>query len=153
MYFKFLPRIRQCAPAVCIGLSSFYAQAQEADISKMGHGKLREYLNEHGYKTENGHIVRVGDTLLIGKGTLPDKRYGYIYQSQTGVFSNTSGDGSTKAYLNSNARGRKAIVKAFMTSGMRKGEYSIFTVVGVGESMNYWIELNSALQDGEILIK
>ena len=119
----------------------------------MGHGKLRTYLNENGYKTQSGHIVKVGDTLTVSKGSLPDKRYAYIYQSQTAVMSNTAGDGSTKAYLNSNARGRKAIVKAFMTSGMRKGEYSVFAVVGVSEPINYWIELNSAIEDGEITIK
>ncbi|HEY1009645.1 MAG TPA: hypothetical protein VGE58_06015 [Daejeonella sp.] len=135
---------------VFFALQPFIVPAQEDDVSKMSHGKLRDYLKEHGLKTSDGHLVNVGDTLYIAKGTMPDKKYAFIYQSQTAVMSKTSEDGSTKAYLNSSAKGRMAIVKAFMTSGMRKGQYSIFTVVGVGEPINYWIELDNAIEAGEI---
>ncbi len=150
MQFKFLSAVRQTALILCMGLTSANVLAQDADVSKMGHGKIRQYLNENGFKTQSGQVVRVGDTIIIGKGSLPDKRFAFIYQSQTAVMSKTSEDGSSKAYLNSSARGRKAIVKAFMSSGMRKGEYSIFAVVGVGEPINYWIELDNAFETGEI---
>lgn len=129
---------------------SLNAMAQDADISKMGHFKLRKHLAENGYKTADGKLIKVGDTLYLAKGTMPDKRFAFIYQSQVSPLSATSLDGSDKAYLNSNAAGRKAIVKAFMTSGMRKGDYSIFAVVGVAEPVNYWIEVNSAIEAGEI---
>lgn len=135
-------------------LTAVIARGQEqTDISKMGHFKLRSYLKENGYKTASGHIIHVGDTLYVGKGSLPDKRYAFIYQSPTGALTQSSLDGSVKAYLQSGARGRKAIVKAFMTSGMRKGEYSIYVVVGVSEPYNYWIEFDSALETGEITFK
>ncbi len=153
MQFRFQSAIRQAALAICLGLASFHANAQDVDISKMGHGKIRQYYNENGFKTQSGHLVKVGDALTIGKGSMPDKKYAFIYQSQTAVMSKTSEDGSTKAYLNSSARGRKANVKAFMSSGMRKGEYSIFAVVGVGEPVNYWIELDNAIDAGEIIIE
>lgn len=127
--------------------------AQDTDISRMGHFKLRAHLKEHGYKTASGNVIHVGDTLYVGKGTLPDKRYAFIYQSPTGALTQSSLDGSVKAYLQSGARGRKAIVKAFMTSGMRKGEYSIFAVVGVAEPYNYWIEPDNAIEAAEITFK
>jgi hypothetical protein len=137
---------------VILSLHTF-AQSDEADISKMGHFKLRAYLKEHGLKASTGQLVKVGDTLIVGKGTLPDKRFAFIFESAAGFGTGTSFDGSNKAYLKSGAVGRKAIVKAFMTSGMRKGEYTIWTVVGVGEIANYYIELDNALDAGEIKFK
>lgn len=145
--FPFVKGIGLAALLACLSTS---LHAQDADISKMGHLKLRKYLAENGYKTSDGYLIKVGDTLYLGKGTMPDKRFAFIYQSQVSPLSATSLDGSSKAYLNSSAAGRKAIVKAFMTSGMRKGDYSIFAVVGVAEPVNYWIEINSALEAGEI---
>ncbi len=156
MKSKFTLLLKQTGIALSLALLSITAQAQDgqqADISKMGHGKLRNYLKENGFKTQSGAIVHVGDELKIGKGSMPDKKYAFIYQSQTGFGSATSLDGSVKGYLNSSARGRTATVKAFMTSGMRKGEYAIFAVVGVGEPYNYWIELDNGIEAGEITIK
>lgn len=132
---------------------SFLCHAQnetEPDLSKMGHFKLRAYLKENGLKTASGHVVKVGDELILGKGTMPDKRFAFIYQAPTSAITQSSYDGSVKAYLNSSATGRKATVKAFMTSGMKKGNYSIFVVVGVGEPYNYWIELDNAIEAGEV---
>ncbi len=150
MQRKFLPFMKGLGLAAVLACLSSVTYAQDADISKMGHFKLRKHLAENGYKTATGQLVKVGDTLYLGKGTMPDRRFAYIYQSQVSPLSATSLDGSSKAYLNSNAAGRKAVVKAFMTSGMRKGDYSIFTVAGVGEPVNYWIELEGALEAGEI---
>lgn len=150
MQKRVLPFVKGIGLAALLACLSTSLHAQDADISKMGHFKLRKYLAENGYKTSDGHLIKVGDTLYLGKGTMPDKRFAFIYQSQVSPLSATSLDGSTKAYLNSSAAGRKAIVKAFMTSGMRKGDYSIFAVVGVAEPVNYWIEINSALEAEEI---
>lgn len=150
MQLQFLPLLRGLGVAGCFALSSLTSYAQdEPDLSKMGHLKLRSYLNEHGFKTQSGHVVHVGDTLWLTKGTLPDKRFAFIYQDPTSPVTQTSWDNSQKAYLNSNAAGRRAIVKKFMSSGMRKGEYSITAVVGVGEPVNYWMEIDNAVDAGE----
>lgn len=138
--------------ALLLAASTISAQ-ENADISKMGHFKLRSYLKENGLKTSTGKTVKVGDELVLGKGTLPDKRFAFIYQAPTSAVSQSSLDMNNKAYLNSSAVGRKAVVKAFMTSGMKKGNYSIYVVVGVSEPVNYWIELESAIEAGEIIIQ
>jgi hypothetical protein len=152
MKLNTLPFIRHFGMTIGFACLSFFALAQsdQPDISKMGHFKLRSYLKDNGFKTQSGHVVKVGDTLWVGKGTMPNKTFAFIYQDQTSPVSKTSWDGSTKGYLNSSATGRRAIVKNFMTSGMRKGEYSIFTVVGVAEPVNYWVELDAAIEAGEI---
>lgn len=153
MQLKFPPLLRGLGLAGCLALFSLTSRAQdEPDLSKMGHFKLRSYLNDNGFKTQSGHIVHVGDTLWLTKGTMPDKRFAFIYQDPTSPVTKTSWDNSQKAYLNSNAAGRKAIVKKFMTSGMRKGEYSITAVVGVAEPVNYWLEIDNAFDAGEISI-
>ena len=154
MTFSFPPLMRHIAMASCMAISATaaHAQTEQPDISKMGHFKYRSYLKENGFKTQSGQVVKVGDQLTVLKGSLPDKRYAFIYQSQTGFASGTSMDGSVKAYLNSSAKGRTAVVKSFMTSGMRKGEYAVFAVVGVGEPFNYWVELDNAIDAGEIKI-
>ena len=137
-----------------IGCCTVNARAQEdPDFSRMGHSKTRGWLKENGLKTSTGAVVRIGDTLWVGKGTMPDKRFAFIYQSPTGWGSQSSMDMSVKAYLNSSAVGRRAVVKAFMTSGMRKGEYAIYVVSGLGEMSNYWIELDNAIEAGEIKLE
>jgi len=144
--------LKQTGFALGMALLTFNAQAQDADISKMGHFKLRGYLKENGFKTQKGAVVHVGDELKIGAGSRMDKRFEFIYQSPQGIASGSSYDGEIKAYLTSNARGRKARVKSFMTSGMKRGQFSIYTVVGVGELDNYWIELDNAIEAGEIIL-
>ena len=149
---KVFTLVKSTGMALSLALLSLTATAQteDADISRMGHFKLRSYLKENGFRTQSGAVVKVGDEIPILKGSLPDKRYAFIYQSPTGFGSGSSMDAEVKAYLNSNARGRRAVVKAFMTSGMKKGQYAIFAVVGVGEMKNYWIELDNAVEAGEI---
>lgn len=151
MQLQYLAHLRGLGLAGCLALFSLSSFAQdEPDLSKMGHLKLRSYLNENGFKTQSGHVVHVGDTLWLTKGTMPDKRFAFIYQDPTSPVTQTSWDNSQKAYLNSNAAGRRGIVKKFMTSGMRKGEYSITAVIGVAEPVNYWLEIDNALDAGEI---
>lgn len=131
------------------GILNLYAQ-QDADISKMNHSKLRKHLKENGFKTANGTIVNVGDEFILGKGTMTDKRFVFLFQDPTRPFSKSSGDLTEKAYLHSAATGRKATVTSFMTHGMKKGNYSIFVVVNVGEPIPYWVEFDSAVEAGEI---
>lgn len=138
--------------AFLCGAATLFAQ-ETADISKMGHFKLRSYLKENGLKTSTGKLVKVGDELVLGKGTMPDKRFAFVYQAPTSAVSQSSLDMNHKAYMNSGAVGRKAVVKAFMTSGTKKGNYSIYVVVGAGEVANYWIELESAIEAGEVILQ
>ncbi len=114
----------------------------------MSASEIKKLLND-GYTLASGWTIKEGDTLRLGSGTMPDKRYAFIYQSPLNFFASTSGDNSGKNYLASNGA-RNAIVKEFITYGTKKSGFTIIAKVGVGELSNYWIEIDNAVGAGEL---
>lgn len=111
--------------------------------------EIRKQL-EDGYTLSSGWTIKEGDTLKIGKGTMPNKSYAFIYQSPANYFSETSASTYNKRYLLSNGA-KVARVKDIRTYGTKKGGFTIVAVVGVGEIANYWIELDNAVDAGELI--
>lgn len=109
-------------------------------------------LVEKGYTTPSGWTVKPGDELKIGKGSMPNKTFSFIYQSPTGFTSETSGDNySNKRYAGTNMAGKSTKVKSLIAYGNKKTGYTIVARVGFGELVNYWIEIDNAVEGGELI--
>lgn len=123
---------------------------QTPDIIKpgMSASEIKKIIDD-GYTLSSGWTIKVGDTLQLGSGTMPDKRYAFIYQSPLNVFASVSGDNSGKNYLGSNAA-RNAIVKDLISYGTKRSGFTIIAKVGVGDISNYWIEIDNAIGSSEV---
>lgn len=124
--------------------------SQTPDVIKpgMSASELKKIIDD-GYTLSSGWTIKVGDTLQLGSGTMPDKRYAFIYQSPLNLFASVSGDNSGKNYLGSNAA-RNAIVKDLITYGTKRSGFTIIAKVGVGDISNYWIEIDNAIGASEV---
>jgi hypothetical protein len=109
-------------------------------------------VQQNGYVTNSGFTVKAGDELVLGKGTLPNKFFAFIYQSPVGYFTETSLDASNRKSLISTFAGKKVKVKRLQSYGTRRTGFNVVAVVGAGDIVNYWIELDQAIEAGEIVV-
>jgi hypothetical protein len=129
--------------------------AQEStrpEYAVMKGAELTDHVQKNGYVTNCGFTVKAGDELILGKGTLPNKFFAFIYQSPVGYFTETSLDASNRKSLISTFAGKKVKVKRLQSYGTRRTGFNVVAVVGAGDIVNYWIELDQAIEAGEIVV-
>lgn len=149
-------------PFLSFGQDDVYGPATETFADKQT--ALRKELNKGGYKTQIGWHLKVGDTLSFGRGTLPNHYFAFAYDSPVS-WSNIMGgsnnsydnksssiDGYNKRYVTSDFRNRAVTIKKFQLIGNKKIGLKTIAVVGVGSTTNYWIEIDNAIEDGEIKV-
>lgn len=106
--------------------------------------------------TKTGWVIKTGDTLLLGKGTLPGGGYTYIYENPARMALSTNyGPGYTgtrTVYLKNASPGQKLIIKKWGASGVRSTGFTPYAVVGAGLVYNYWVEIDNAISSGEIQV-
>jgi hypothetical protein len=131
------------------------AAAQDAprpEYASMRGGELTTHVQSNGYVTNVGYTIKAGDELVLGKGTLPNKFFAFIYQSPMGYFTETSLDASNRKSLQSGFAGKKVKVKRLQSYGTKRTGYNVVAVVGAGDIVNYWIELDQAIEAGEVIV-
>jgi hypothetical protein len=136
-------------------MCTVFVSAQEPDrpeYAVMKGTELTTYVQKNGYVTTSGFTVKAGDELILGKGTLPNKFFAFIYQSPVGYFTETSLDASNRKSLISTFAGKKVKVKRLQSYGTRRTGFNVVAVVGAGDIVNYWIELDQAIDAGEIVV-
>lgn len=91
-----------------------------------------------GYQTAvKGWVIRQGDTLQLGKGTMPDKRFAFIFQPYEGY-------PLTTLHTDKVVR-----VKELRVIGTEKSGYTLVAVINLG--VKYWIQVDNAIESGELL--
>ena len=140
---------------ICLLGLSVCTLAQDAprpEYAVMKGGELTTHVQANGYVTNVGFTIKAGDELTLGKGTLPNKFFAFIYQSPMGYFSETTFDGSNRKSLTSGFAGKKVKVKRLQSYGTKRTGYNVVAIVGAGDIVNYWIELDQAIEAGEIIV-
>lgn len=138
---------------IALTAPAFSQEMQQPDYSTMSNFKLRQYVHEHGYVTPAGQLIQVGDVLTLGKGTMPNKSFAYVYEAATGIVSNTTTDLTTKGSMPSAKAGQKVTVKGFVANGTKKSGFTVLPVVQIGGDLKrYWIEIDNALEAKEIIL-
>lgn len=98
-----------------------------------------------GYKTESGWVIKEGDKIQTGRGTMPNKSFAYIYNAP-GITLDVS-----RTPLGATWSSKQATVKKITFSGTKKSGFTPIIVVGMGHLNNYWVEIESAITAGEII--
>ena len=107
----------------------------------------REQLSA-GYQVSTSNwVLRAGDTLQLGRGSMPDKRFAFVYESLTSFTSSANGQ---KNYLTSAMAGQRVFLKELFEYGTKRTGYTMIAKVGTGNIVNYWVEIENALESGEL---
>jgi|KBSMisStandDraft_5_1062788.scaffolds.fasta_scaffold55244_3 hypothetical protein len=132
----------------CAPIASF-AQ-NKPDTIPYGSSQSDVYdMLKDGYTTVSGWTIKEGDTLHLGKGTMPTQKFAFIYEGPNKPFINPNASNYDKTYLTNNAK--IARVKNFHVYGNKKTGFTVVAVVGVGEMHNYWLEIDHALDVDELI--
>lgn len=122
----------------------------EADM----HGK-RFYSKDFdaGYQTAvSGWVIKKGDTIQIGRGTMPDKAFAFLYENPGAMTARIGPDGSIiKSYLPTRYANSRLVVKDLGMIGGRKTGFTMVAIVGAGLAVRYYVEIENAIEAGEIV--
>ncbi|GAB3012825.1 SHOCT domain-containing protein [Spirosoma pulveris] len=105
-----------------------------------------------GYQTSiHGWIVKVGDTLQMGRGTLPDKSFAFAYHNPSSMSAVYRAGQLVKNYLPSQYTGNRLVIKELNMVGFKRTGFSMAAIVGAGTLIRYQVEIENAIEAGEIL--
>lgn len=90
----------------------------------------------------NGIVIKKGDLIKCGIGTMADKSFAYIYTSPYSL--------GGKMNIGSSYAGLNLEVKKINHYVSKRNDV-VYLVVGGGNIVNYWVEIETALKTGEIL--
>ncbi|GAA4311907.1 hypothetical protein [Compostibacter hankyongensis] len=142
-------------PLLILLLLPFFCRAQDnpqPTVLKQGMriNEAAEVLS-HGYTTASGWTIRKGDTLHFGTGSLPTKRFAFIYQNPGNLFSLTSADMEHRAYLQSQYSNGYGIVKSIEPLGSKRAGWQAVAILKLGELSRFAAEIDNAVNAGEIV--
>ena len=102
----------------------------------------------YGYQSlDNDWTIKNGDTLVMGKGSLPNKDFAFLYE-QGGPM--TSDFKMIRVYMPSSFTNHNVVVKDIGVSGTKRMGFGVYVVVGIGTLTRYYVELDNAIDAGEI---
>lgn len=122
------------------------------NYTSMARSEANRILTDFGYISNVGWTVKMGDELNLGKGTMPNKFFAFIYQSPLSYFSTTSLDGNRRSYLNSTYADKKVKVKELLVYGTKRSGFTVIAKVATGDLSYSWVELENAIEAGELKI-
>ncbi|WP_218919488.1 SHOCT domain-containing protein [Spirosoma aerolatum] len=128
-----------------------FSQTGPVTADEIKNERVSDNRLQSGYQTSvAGWVVKLGDTLTFGRGTMPTKAFAFIYDNAGGVGGKYVNGQLVRTHLTSDYAGKRGIVKELVQSGTRKQGFSMGVVVGVGTLTRYYIELENAIAEGEI---
>lgn len=122
-----------------------YAQ-ERPDYDQLTKSEIEQHLLQEGYVSQTGWVLREGQELTLGSGTMPNKYFAFIYETPG------NRNDPDRQRLTSFSNGKKAIVKSLLVKGTRRAGYQIIARIGVGTLTNYWVELDNAIESGEVAV-
>jgi len=129
-----------------ISISGFgQAELEPGTRSGKAHRSVKE-----GYTTNLGWELKEGDTLQLGIGSRDRQSFSYIYSSPAS-FAQIMDANQEITYLDNDYNNRIAVIKKFGAKGRKKIGYKAYAVVGIGEFENYWVEIEDAIEYGELI--
>ncbi|MBT8245635.1 MAG: hypothetical protein HKP48_09785 [Winogradskyella sp.] len=95
------------------------------------------------YKAENGEVFKVGESITIGSPSSNSENYQFIIETDGWTSSQRAGLG---------ARDYNAEIIKFKITGTKRAGYEVMAVCKTkGGVFRYWINIESAIKNGEII--
>nr|WP_293836896.1 SHOCT domain-containing protein [uncultured Arsenicibacter sp.] len=92
-------------------------------------------------KAAPGWRIQKGDTLSLGEGSMPNHSFTFIYVNHSWP----------RVYMPTNYINGRAVVKELVQTGTKEQGYTMGAILSVGRSKKYFIELENAVNAGELM--
>lgn len=102
------------------------------------------------YTSLSGWKIKEGDTILLGKGTMNDKQFSFIYKKMGPMYDLTKENRQWK--MSHTYNGKKAIVTMLEIQGTGSSGYFICAVLRVGDLNRYRMDIENAIDAGELAL-
>ena len=101
------------------------------------------------YQASNGIEYKVGSTVYLGTGTRDDQSFRYVHRYSPNFYAQGF---NFNQNLPANWMGQFMEVKKIKQSGKKSWGYKIYLYCGKRGSINYWIDIEGAIQAGEVVL-
>ncbi len=133
--------------SILLLLISTFTYAQERpDYDNLSKSEIEQHLLQQGYISKTGWVLREGEEITLGSGTMPNKYFAFIYETPGNRHD------PDRQRLTSFSNGKKAKVKSLLVKGARRTGYQVIARIGIGGLTNYWVELDNAIESGELAL-
>jgi hypothetical protein len=133
---------------------SSLAKGQAVTADQLKDRSILSQLKANGYQTSiPGWVIKEGDTLQMGRGSMPDKSFAFVYEnpsSMTAAYSTRNGM-LVKSYLPTRYAGMRLVTKGVGMNGTKRTGFFADALIAVGLPVRYYIELENAINAGEVL--
>lgn len=103
-----------------------------------------QQLDDTSYTARNGMKFIIGEDLKLGQGSNFNKDFVFIYTNPNSL--------AGQIFLISGFAGYSFRIKDIKTFGSQRIGEKVFLVCKSGGPMNYWVDVESAIQSGEIFV-
>lgn len=111
--------------------------------------------NPNSIKHSSGFVIKVGEKVKLGRGTMPDGTFKYIRANAASLFSysgpNANSANSANALMYS-YNGLMGEVARIENRGNKRRGYVTYLILKLGLPARYEVDLDNAIQSGEIVI-
>lgn len=136
-----------------LSINLFYLsiQAQESTPKKVFETRkeAESKIQEDKYVTSTGWILKEGDEIKLGKGSMPDKTFAFITESPNLLTYNQYSD-YNKSKLQHTYNGRNAKIAKLYVGGNKKTGFFITATLKVGQMSRYMLDIENAIEGNEI---
>ncbi|MDQ1090197.1 MULTISPECIES: SHOCT domain-containing protein [unclassified Siphonobacter] len=122
-----------------------YAQ-ERPDYDNLKKAEIEQHLSKEGFISKTGWVLKEGEEITLGNGTMPNKFFAFIYETPAYQHSDE------RERLTSFSNGKKAKVKSLLVRGSKRTGYQVIARIGIGTLTNYWVELDNAIEAGEVTL-
>ncbi len=128
-------------------------QAQDSTYKKVFETRkeAESVIKEDKYVTSTGWILREGDEIKLGKGSMPDKTFAFITETPNVLTYNQYKD-YNRIKLQHTYNGRNAKIAQLYVGGNKKTGFFITATLKVGQMSRYMLDIENAIESAEIQV-
>jgi hypothetical protein len=113
--------------------------------------EARAAIENDEYATSSGWIIKLGDKVTLGQGSMPGRKFAFILEESSYVLDERHHK-YHREMLHHNYRGRVVEVSNFAITGNKSMGFRILAKIKVGQVTRYMVDVENALESGELVM-
>jgi len=135
-------------PLICSLHLHTWAQDSTSKKVYESHKEADSKIKDGKYTTSIGWVIKDGNEIKLGKGSMPDKTFAFITEVP-GLFTENPGDHFNHK-LQHTYNGKNATIAKLYVAGNKKTGFYITATIKVGQLSRYMVDIENSIESGEI---